>query len=160
MGGRFVLHLLSKQCSLILSNQASTPLPITTGPPTRSSVVLSDAVRLALYSWYQQSGRSIFWPTDRNAPPDATFLRSEAQPYKYLLVDGRRIVPVRHSQSSSRQSESAIVKTVVEGEVMYGEVLDVFRHAQYPSSEPGLFAEMRWLKKLPIAPVEDDPWND
>jgi hypothetical protein len=122
---------------------------------------LSDPARLALLRGYNATQPRVHFILDRVFHPQSVPLHDYAVFYCYGLLDGRRITPA--SQSKRASAGSYLVKVESEGKTWYGEVINIFRHPQ--PGVPGtmterLLAEFRWMKEVPISPVNDDPWSD
>jgi hypothetical protein len=137
-------------------------LRIQCGPPV--SIIqekLSDPARLALLRAYNAVQPRVHFILDRDPLPHTVPLHDYAVFYRYGLLDGRRITPA--SQSKRTSAGSSLVKVDFDGRSWYGEVINILRHPQH--SVPGtvtetLLGEFRWMKEVPLSPVNDDPWSD
>lgn len=131
--------------------------PIVPGEPKK----LSDDARVSLYRSYNTGEKRVYYPVERNAPPNAYRLTPYATFYKYALLDGRRITPI--SQSHRLTVGSSIVKVNCSGVDYAGEVLNIFHHSQPGTSldeNAVLLAEIRWMEEVDLSPTSDDPWSD
>lgn len=117
-------------------------------------------MRAALFAQYNSDRQySVHYALDPNPHPGSSRLQDFALFHDFALLDGRRITPL--SRSARELSGSSIVKALIGEDFWYGEVISIFTHAQ-PGIANGsqLLAEFRWMKELPLSPVDDDPWSD
>jgi hypothetical protein len=130
------------------------------GPPVHMLGKLTDRAWVSLYRQYNHLRKQIYYHTERDKPTGAVFLNSHAQFYSYALIDGRRITPV--SESRSLKASAAVVKVIIDEMMHVGEVLHVLQHAQegLDRSQTPVYAEMRWMVRKMLSPIEDDPWSD
>ncbi|KAG2126419.1 hypothetical protein BD769DRAFT_1668427 [Suillus cothurnatus] len=64
------------------------------------------------------------------------------------------------SRSTRESSGSSIVKVSIGEDFAYGEVVNIFSHVQHGFANGSqLLAKFRWMKELPLSPVDDDPWS-
>lgn len=121
--------------------------------PNSKHKVLTTALVHALvrtYNSMQDNPIKIVAPSvrsyDRRQP-----LNTLAIFYPYMLLHGRRIVPLSSArQARTRMTRSSLVKATVGPRSMYGEVLDLFQHQQ-GTLPRRLFAHVRWM--CPVAPL-------
>ncbi len=78
--------------------------------------------------------------------------------FSYVLIDGRRITPT--SQTRRKHAGSSLVKVLHDGAVLYGVVLNIFRHDQPGVDDDTLWAEMNWMKPVDECPLENNIWAD
>jgi len=131
------------------------------GPVSAYQGDLSDGARSALYNYYNSEHKRVRYDLERHHDRGTIchIMNDTAQFYEYALLDGRRITPSTRSQRDN--AGSYIVKYVWRNETHAGEVVSIFHHKQSGIHEESLFAEIKWMKNLPISPLaHGDPWED
>lgn len=157
-----MLHSIQLMDPSNLLAELQSLLRVQCGPPASTmQEKLSDPARLALLRAYNATHPQVHFILDRDPPPQTVPLHDYAVFYRYGLLDGRRITPA--SQSKRASAGSSLVKVDFDGQSWYGEIVNILRHPQH--GVPGtvtetLLAEFRWMKEVPLSPVNDDPWSD
>ncbi|KIJ13114.1 hypothetical protein PAXINDRAFT_181417 [Paxillus involutus ATCC 200175] len=120
---------------------------------------LSDHARAALHAIYNSSGIKVHYRLETPSSVLSRRLNDDAQFYRHVLLDGRRITPLSENRRDS--AGSSIVRVIWNEDEWYGEVINILSHTQdHIGSDPKILAEIRYMKELQLSPVPDDPWSD
>ncbi|KAG1731011.1 hypothetical protein EDB19DRAFT_1641004 [Suillus lakei] len=159
LDGILFLYLIFLSLTQYFNAELQTYLRVQPGPASVKPQRLSDNVRAALFAQYNSTQLfSVHYPLDPNPCPGSSQLQEFALFHDFALLDGRRITPL--SKSTRESAGSSIVKVSFGEDFWYGEVVNIFSHAQHGFvNGTQLLAEFRWMKELPLSPVDDDPWS-
>jgi hypothetical protein len=152
------VFILDDQFITLLAERSQ--LHVQPGPIYSYQGDLSDGARLALYNYYNSECKRVRYDLERhhNRTTPCHVLNDTAQFYEYALLDGRRITP--STQSQRENAGSYIISYVWKNESHAGEVVTIFHHKQVGVLDESLFAEVKWMKNLPVSPLADgDPWE-
>ncbi|KAG1743890.1 hypothetical protein EDB19DRAFT_1827259 [Suillus lakei] len=157
-----MLHSIQLMDPSNLLAELQSLLRVQCGPPASTmQEKLSDPACLTLLRAYNATHPQVHFILDHDPPPQTVPLHDYAVFYHYGLLDGCRITPA--SQSKRTSAGSSLVKVDFDGQLWYGEIVNILRHPQH--GVPGmvtetLLAEFCWMKEVPLSPVNDDPWSD
>jgi hypothetical protein len=147
---------------LILTNHDTAEVlsRVHVGPEAKGSAAdMTGAIEQALIKHYNREEPRVRHTLDPNASRSLSFLNRHMQYFDHVLLDGRRLVP--SSRSRSQHLGNSLVKAVFsKGSEYVGVVDSIFRHEQYGIHDPTTWAEMRWMKHLPLTAVVGDPWSE
>lgn len=151
-------HLEGQMRLDALDDAVESRVHITVGTPiSKLSQSLSTLALKYLHGYYNSGGQArVYYSTSRHIPPGARLLSPSAIFYKYALLDGRRVVPLTRTQR--RTAGSSIVRVLLDGRALGGEVLSLFCHSQPGINNDTLWAEMRWMKRVYAVPTREDLW--
>lgn len=80
----------------------------------------------------------------------ANFLNSRAKFHKYLVLDGRRLIPSR----SLTYAPSAIIQADFNNTRYLGQIFDIITHHQTGTNGPTILINVHWLIRLEAAETE------
>lgn len=75
------------------------------------------------------------------------FLRSEVFSYKFIKLNGRRVVP----SEDVYYAPNGIVQTRWNGSVRVGQVVAIFKHNQNLIPHSPILLRVRWFRPLPVS---------
>lgn len=81
------------------------------------------------------------------------FLVSRARSHKYLVLDGRRILP---SQSLTKANNS-IIQADFDGIRYAGQIIKIFAHEQPEVPGRSTLVSVRWFKRVDVDTTKWDP---
>jgi hypothetical protein len=144
---------------LILLIVAQSRLRIEAGSVASNAALPLDGFAInALIIHYNRAGDRVYGALDRNPPRGTCRLKTSATFFDYILLNGRRIVPVQRTLRKS--AGSSIVKAIIHGKKYCGTVHSFFRHDQPDIFDGTIWAELAWMEEQDLSAVNDDPWSD
>jgi hypothetical protein len=106
--------------------------------------LLSLEQQISLIEHYHETHRSIAIHLRSNTVArNPNFIHNYATSHKYLVLDGRRIIP----SSSKTHAPNSIIQVTYGDRKFVGQVLDILTHRQ-PNIEEVTLLEVRWFRSL------------
>ena len=141
------------------SSSEFTHLHVELGPIVPGSHSISEVVQSALLQYYNLGGiQKVHHFLARAPSAGSRLLKPTATRfYEHALLDGQRITPT--TRTHRKTAGSCLVKVIWEEKMFAGIVENIFRHDQPGMMDTTIWAEMRWMKYLDLAPIEGDPWS-
>lgn len=129
------------------------------GPAVPGQKIIPDFVEAALVKHYNSGGVArVHHLLTRQPPRGSRQFSSQGRYFEYALLDGRRITPASRTRRSN--AGSSIVVVIWNGGRFAGIVESIFRHDQRNILDDTIWAEIRWMKRSDLCPVEGDPWSE
>lgn len=89
-------------------------------------------------------------------PTRVNFLRSKAAFLKYIVLDGRRIIP----STDKFRASNGIIQTRFGGKTYVGQVLHILKHEQPQVQKSETLLLVRWFKPLGPGILNSALWDD
>ena len=125
------------------------------GPHTTQTLTRKDLTHLvSFYSSTYPEARVADHSTATDDFCNTNFVTNKAKRHKYLILDGRRIVP----SESVFSAPNAIVQADLNGRRYVGQVFSVLTHKQRQVNKEETLMDVRWFKRLEN--VNTAHWDD